>query len=153
MTTGEPDSVRLSADIPPPGASDAFEVDWTPGWDWLGLVLAIHVLVAVPWVINVGVVLVPVAVAVFGYYVWVFRRAESWRLALVDERLVLFEPQARDGSRQPARLRGPPWMTDGWIVLRTTRRILVIRAGRYEAAVFARLRRALLARKLPQGPR
>ena len=120
------------------------EVDWTPGWDWLGCVLAIHVLVAAPWAVKVSVWLLALAVPAFGYYVWVFWRAESWRFALRNERVVLFEPERRDGTRVPARLRGPPWMTERWVVVRTSRRTLVLRAGRYDAAVFARLRRALL---------
>ncbi|MXY57497.1 MAG: hypothetical protein F4029_07045 [Gammaproteobacteria bacterium] len=126
------------------GARPGGVVDWTPGWDWLGCILAIHVLVAVPWAARVGAWLLAVAAPAFGYYVWVFCRAESWRFALEGERVVLFEPERADGSRVPARLRGPPWMTDRWVVVRTTRRVLVLRAGRYDAAVFARLRRALL---------
>ena len=122
----------------------SMDVDWTPGWDWLGCILAIHILLAVPWVAKVGAWLLAVAVPAFGYYVWVFWRGESWRFALDNERVVLFEPQRGDGSRVPARLRGGPWMTQRWVVVRTTRRILVLRAGRYDAAVFARLRRALL---------
>ena len=106
--------------------------------------MAIHVLVAVPWVAIVGAWVAVVAVPAFGYYVWVFWRAQSWRLALDNERVVVFEPERRDGSRVPARFRGSPWMTERWVVVRTTRRILVLRAGRYDAAVFARLRRALL---------
>ena len=132
------------ADSSPVGPRPGLEIDWTPGWDWLGCVLAIHVLVAVPWVAKVGVWLLVVAVFPFAYYVRVFWRGESWRFALSNERVVLFEPERPDGSRVPARLRGPPWMTERWVVVRTTRRILVLRAGRYDAAVFARLRRALL---------
>lgn len=120
------------------------EVDWTPGWDWLGCVLAIHILLAVPWAAKVSVWLLGLAMPTFAYYVWVFWRAQSWRFALDNERVVVFEPARRDGSRVPARLRGPPWMTERWVVVRTTRRFLVLRAGRYDAAVFARLRRALL---------
>ena len=122
----------------------AVEVDWTPGWDWLAVVAAIHVLVAVPWVALFSAwALLPAAVSL-GYHVDVHRRGERWRFALADERVVLFEPWRRDGSRRPARLRGPPWMTERWVVVRTTRRTLILRSGRYEAAVFARLRRALL---------
>ncbi|MDE0178108.1 MAG: hypothetical protein OXP36_05885 [Gammaproteobacteria bacterium] len=126
--------------VPRPG----LEVDWTPGWDWLGCVLAIHVLVAGPWAVKVSAWLLGLAAPAFAYYVWVFCRAESWRFALRNERVVLFEPERGDGTRVPARLRGPPWMTERWVVVRTSRRTLVLRAGRYDAAVFARLRRALL---------
>lgn len=128
----------------PAGPRSGLDVDWTPGWDWLGCVLAIHVLVAAPWAVKVSVWLLALAVPAFGYYVRVFWRGESWRFALGNERVVLFEPERGDGTRVPAQLRGPPWMTERWVVVRTTRRILVLRAGRYDAAVFARLRRALL---------
>ena len=151
MATSSPDAAAVSPPVDP--APNPSEIDWTPGWDWLGCVLAIHILVAVPWVAKVGAWLLAVAVAAFGYYVSVFWRAQSWRFALENERVVLFEPVRRDGSRIPARLRGPPWMTERWVVVRTTRRVLVLRAGRYEAAVFARLRRALLARISHQWPR
>lgn len=143
MSIGSPDPVgeplRAANERP-----HAAEIDWTPGWDWLGCVLAIHGLVAVPWVAKVGVWLLAVAVLTFSYYVGVFLRAERWRFAVGGERVGLFEPPREDGSRVPARLRGPPWMTERWIVVRTTRRTLVVRAGRYDAAVFAGLRRALL---------
>ena len=140
------ENLEAADGVPPvvPEAVHPAELDWTPGWDWLGGVLVLHVLVAVPWIVKVGIWLVGLAVLTFSYYLWVFARAESWRFSFHDERVVLFEP-ARDGaSRLPARLRGPPWMTERWVVVRTTRRILVLGAGRYDAAVFARLRRALL---------
>ena len=133
-----------SSDGAPPTPTTVSEVDWTPGWDWLACVLAIHVMVVAPWAAKLGVWLLAIAALTFSHYVRVFRRAERWRFAIVDERAVLFEPPGRDGGRVPARLRGPPWMTERWIVVRTTRRVLVLRAGRYDAAVFAALRRALL---------
>ena len=143
MTAGHPDPVDERLPInPEPARVD--DLDWTPGWDWLGGVLGLHVLVAVPWIVEVGIWLVGAAMLTFSYYVRVFSLAESWRFSFLDERVVLFEPARRDGSRLPARLRGPPWMTERWVVVRTTRRTLLLRAGRYDAAVFARLRRALL---------
>ena len=120
------------------------ELDWVPGWEWLAAVVAIHVLVAVPWVAKLGLWPLAIAVPSLGYHLWVFRRGECWRFMLFGERVVLFEPRGRDGSRRPARLRGTPWMTERWIVVRTSRRTLTLRAGRYDAARFARLRRALL---------
>ena len=77
----------------------------------------------------------------FLYHVRIFARAEVWRFALVDETAVLFQPDGR-----PAKLRGGPWMTSNWVVVRTSRRTLMLRAGRYDADRFARLRRALLGR-------
>lgn len=121
---------------------DDVELDWSPGWDWLAGVVVVHVLVVVPWVLWLGFwPLTPAAVSLL-HHVLVFRRREVWRLALVGERVVVFEPKRPDGGRRPARLRGPPWMIQGWLVVRTSRRVLIVRAGRYEAALFARLRRA-----------
>ena len=142
MTSGlsEVDEPALDGARP----AGATEIDWTPGWDWLACVLAIHVMVAVPWVAKVDAWLLAVPVLTFGYYLRVFLRAERWRFAIVEERVVLFEPARPDGSRLPANLRGPPWMIERWVVVRTSRRTLVLRAGRYDAAVFAALRRALL---------
>ncbi len=123
---------------------DDVEMDWTPGWDWLVAVAAIHVLAVAPWTIHLGPwPLIPAAVSLIAH-LGVFLRGEVWRFALVGERAVLFEPERRDGTRRPARLWGPPWLTERWVVVRTTRRVLVLRADRYEAALFARLRRAFL---------
>ena len=35
-------------------ALDDLEVSWTPGWDWLAAVAAIHVLAVVPWTTQLG---------------------------------------------------------------------------------------------------
>lgn len=43
------------------------------------------------------------------------------------------------------RLRGPCWMTERWLVIPTTRRVLPVRRGRLSPQDFARLRRAALA--------
>ena len=121
---------------------DDVDVDWSPGWDWLAGVVVVHVLVVVPWVLWLGLwPLIPAAVSLL-HHVRVFRSREVWQFALVGERVVVFEPERAGGGRRPARLRGPPWMTERWLVVRTSRRILVVSAGRYEAALFARLRRA-----------
>ena len=128
------------------------EILWTPGWEWLAAVLTLHGLVALPWIALLGAwPLLPCA-ASLGYYGWAFSRREVWRFALVEERAVLFEPTqpaakqaGRQGWQRPATLRGSPWITPRWVVVRTSRRVLTLRAGRYDAARFARLRRALLA--------
>ncbi len=123
---------------------DDVDLDWTPGWDWLAGVIVVHVLVVAPWILWLGPwPLIPAAVSLL-HHVRVFRRREAWCFALVGERAVVFEPERVDGTRRPARLRGPPWMTERWLVVRTSRRVLVVRAGRYDAALFARLRRAFL---------
>lgn len=43
------------------------------------------------------------------------------------------------------RRRGPCWMTQRWLVVPTTRRVLPLRRGRLSPQDFARLRRAALA--------
>ena len=120
---------------------DDTEMLWSPGWEWLTAVVAIHALVAVPWFHFLGVWPLLVIAVSFLYHVRVFARGEVWRFALVEETAVLFQP---DGK--PAKLRGGAWMTSNWVVVRTTRRTLMLRAGRYDADRFARLRRALLGR-------
>ena len=120
---------------------DDTEILWAPGWEWLTAVLAIHALVAVPWLHFLGAWPLLVLAPSLLYHVRIFARGEVWRFALVEETAVLFQP---DGK--PAKLRGGPWMTANWVVVRTTRRVLMLRSGRYDADRFARLRRALLGR-------
>ena len=115
------------------------EIRWSPGWDWLAAVVLIHGLVFVPWVQFVGAWPLCVAVVSIAYHLRVFAKGDTWRFALVEETAVLFQP---DG--EPAKLRGGPWMTESWVVVPTSRRVLTLRAGRYDPALFARLRRALL---------
>ena len=118
---------------------DDVDVVWTPGWEWLAAVAAIHGVVAVPWVAVFGAwPVLPCALSLL-YHIGVFAKGETWRFALVEDTVVLFEPHGK-----PARLRGGPWMTEHWVVVRTSRRVLTLRAGRYDAVRFARLRRALL---------
>ena len=117
------------------------EMLWAPGWEWLVAVLAIHVMVAAPWCHVAGVWPLAVLTPSLLYHVRVFAKGEVWRFSLVEETAVLFQP---DG--EPAKLRGGPWMTEHWVVVRTSRRVLMLRAGRYDTDRFARLRRALLGR-------
>jgi len=121
------------------------ELRWTPGWEWLTSVVAIHVVVVAPWLAVLGPWLLGPGLASLLYHVLVFRRREVWRLTLVEESVTVFEPRRPGAPPRWAKLRGPPWMTDRWLVVRTTRRVLILRAGRYDPAHFARLRRALLA--------
>ena len=135
---------RSDARTAVPNRADA-ELLWTPGWEWLGAVVVLHALATVPWVAHLGAwPLLPAGLSLL-YHGWVFTRREVWRFALVEERVVIFEPKRQGAPLRSARLRGPPWMTARWVVLRTGRRVLVLRAGRFDPALFARLRRALLA--------
>ncbi len=120
------------------------DVDWAPGWEWLAAVCVIHLLAVVPWMAHLGLwPLIPGALSLLGHgRVWL--RGEVWRFALMDERVVVLEPKRPGLPRRTARLCGPPWMTERWLVVRTSRRVLIVGAGRYEPARFAMLRRAFL---------
>ena len=119
------------------------DVHWSPDWEWFAAVVAIHVLVLVPWLAFLGPWPLLPGVASLVYHGWVWRRGEVWRFALAEERVVLFEPARKGSPPRPAKLRGAVWMTERWLVVRTSRRVLALRAGRYPPAIFARLRRAL----------
>ena len=135
---------RSSTPASKPFRADA-ELLWVPGWEWLSAVIVLHALSTVPWLAHVGTwPLLPAGLSLL-YHGWVFKRREVWRFALVEERVVIFEPRRPGKPLRLARLRGPPWMTARWVVLRTRRRVLVLRAGRFDPVLFARLRRALLA--------
>ncbi len=126
-------------------ARDDVDVVWSPGWDWLAAVAAIHVLVVVPWTAALGLWPVLVGALSMAYHAGVFLRREQWRLALAEDTVVVFEPP-RDGQpAATAKLRGPAWLTHRLLVVRTSRRVLLLRAGRYDPVLFARLRRAFLA--------
>ena len=123
---------------------DDAEILWTPGWEWAGAVLLVHALVLAPWVALFGPWPLLVGAGSLAYYGWIFSRREVWRFALVEETVVLFEPRRTGEAPTPAQLRGSPWITERWVVVRTSRRVLALYAGGYDAVRFARLRRALL---------
>ena len=122
---------------------DDAELTWTPGWEWLAAVLAIHLLLVAPWLAYLGPWPLLPCVASIAYHVWVYTQREVWRFALVEESAVLFEPKRPGQPLREARRSGAVWMTANWLVVRTSRRVLVLRAGAFEPALFARLRRAL----------
>ena len=126
-------------------ATDDVEVLWTPGWDWLAAVAAIHLLALAPWLAVFGLWPLLPAGASLGYYALVFRRQEPWRLALAEDTVVVFEPPRRGRPGKTAKLRGGVWLTHRLLVVHTSRRMLLLRAGRYDPVLFARLRRAFLA--------
>lgn len=126
-------------------ARDDVEVVWTPGWDWFGAVAAIHALALAPWLAVFGFWPIVPAAASLGYYALVFRRQEAWRLALAADTVVVFEPARRGGPAKTAKLRRGIWLTHRLLVVPTSRRMLLLRAGRYDPVLFARIRRAFLA--------
>ena len=123
---------------------DDTNIHWTPGWEWLGAVLLVHVLVVAPWVALIGPWPLVAGAGSLAYYGWVYSRREVWRFALVEESVVLFEPTQAGQPARTATLRGSAWMTERWVVVRTSRRVLALYAGRYDPVRFARLRRTLL---------
>ena len=119
------------------------EVRWTPGWEWLTAVVLLHLLAVMPWLKFLGAwPLVPCALSL-AYHGRAYARREVWRFALVEESVVLFEPKRPGALARTSRLRGRVWMTERWLIVCTRRRVLTLRAGRYDAVLFARLRRAL----------
>ena len=131
---------------------DDAEIRWTPGWEWLSAVLVVHALALAPWVALFGPWPLLVGVGSLAYYGWIFSRREVWRFALVEETVVLFEPSRAGLAPRAAQLRGSPWITERWVVVRTSRRVLALYAGGYDAVRFARLRRALLGGRGDAGP-
>ena len=121
------------------------DVYWKPDHEWFAAVLAIHVVVVAPWIAYFGVWPLLLCLGSLAYHGWVWRRGEVWRFALIGESAVLFEPARAGKPPATATLRGAVWMTHRWVVVRTSRRVLALRAGRYPPAIFARLRRALRA--------
>lgn len=130
--------------MPDPARADA-ELAWRPGREWLAAVCAIHILATVPWLAHLGAwPLLPAACSLL-YHARVWRRGEVWRFLLTEERVVLFEPKRPGQPVRTAKLRGPTWMTERWVVVRTNRRVLLLHGARIDPTLFARLRRALLA--------
>lgn len=125
-------------------ARDDVDVLWMPGWDWLAAVAALHILVVVPWTAAVGFWPALAGTLSMAYHIGVFRRREQWRLALAEDTVVVFEPPRQGRPAATAKLRGSIWLTHRLLVVRTSRRVLLLRAGRYDPALFARLRRAFL---------
>ena len=115
------------------------EIPWTLGVDWFLAVGTLHLLVGglLAWVWSPWWAAVATA-----------SLAWKWLRARPDERYLLlaFEDalEVRRGDLVLNRT-GPCWMTDGWLVIPTSRRVLPVRRGRLPAQDFARLRRAALA--------
>ncbi|MCY3821175.1 MAG: hypothetical protein OXH52_17785 [Gammaproteobacteria bacterium] len=120
-------------EVPPAGRH---EIRWSLGTDWFLVVGALHGLLAMtlgslfsPWWIAV-------CAASFLFKTVRVRPGEAYLLIALDDRIEV--------RRQDAvlRLSGACWMTQRWLVIPTTRRVLPVRRGRLSAQDFARLRRA-----------
>lgn len=120
-------------------ANPRYEIGWTLGFDWFVAVGVLHLLVGCllawlwsPWW----------AAAAAASLLW------KWLRARPDERYLLlaFEDglEVRRGERVLTRT-GRCWLTEGWLVIPTSGRVLPVRRGRLPAQDFARLRRAALA--------
>ncbi len=115
------------------------EIDWTLGVDWFLAVGLLHVLVGTvlgalwsPWW----------GLAAGASLAW------KWLRARPNERyLLLAFEDALEVRRGKVVLRrtGPCWLTERWLVIPTSRRVLPVRRGRLSPQDFARLRRAALA--------
>lgn len=115
------------------------EIRWTLGFDWFLAVGVLHVLVGalIAWAFSPW---------------WVAAAAASllwkWLRARPGERYLLlaFEDalEVRRGESVLTRT-GRCWLTEAWLVIPTSRRVLPVRRGRLSPQDFARLRRAALA--------
>lgn len=115
------------------------EISWTLGYDWFLAVGLLHVLVGglLAWLFSPWW-----AAAATASLLWKWLRARPGERYL----LLAFEDalEVRRGEsvlRRTARC----WMTEDWLVIPTSRRVLPVRGGRLPAQDFARLRRAALA--------
>ena len=127
-------------------------LDWVPDAEWFGAIVAIHVLIAVPWTLLLGWPCAALAACSVLRYASVLSRRELWSFVFVEDRVVLLEPRSRrarrgghGAMRRTAPLVAPVWMTDRFVVVRSRRRVIALRAGRVGRRQFARLRRGLLA--------
>ena len=112
------------------------EIQWSLGTDWFLAVAALHVLLA----ITLGTLLSPWWIAACGASFALktarARPGETYLLIPFDNRIEV----RRRGD--VLKLTGACWMTQRWLVIPTSRRVLPVRRGRLSAQDFARLRRA-----------
>ena len=132
--------IRAPANPLQPRFSSRREIRWSLGADWFVAVGALHALLA----ISLGALLSPwwiaVCAASFALKTARARPDEAYLLIAFDDRIEV----RRRGA--VLRLAGPCWMTQRWLVVPTTRRVLPVRRGRLSAQDFARLRRAASGR-------
>ena len=133
---GEPqDASGLTAQLDP-RSSGRREIRWSLGTDWFIAVAALHALLAM----TLGTLLSPWWIAActvsFALKTARVRPGEAYLLIPFDNRLEV----RRHGD--VLKLAGACWMTQGWLVIPTSRRVLPVRRGRLPAQDFARLRRA-----------
>ena len=119
-----------------PKFSGRHEIRWSLGPDWFLAVGALHALLA----ISLGTLLSPwwvvVCGASFALKIFRARPGEAYLLIPFDDRIEV----RRHGA--VLRRSGPCWMTQRWLVIPTSRRLLPVRRGRLSDQDFARLRRA-----------
>ena len=119
-----------------PGPAGHREIQWSLGADWFLAVGALHALLA----IALGTLLSPWWIAVcgasFAFKIVRVRPGEAYLLIPFDDRIEV----RRHGA--VLRLSGTCWMTQRWLVIPTSRRVLPVRRARLSDQDFARLRRA-----------
>ncbi len=112
------------------------EIQWSLGTDWFLAVAALHALLA----IALGALLSPWWIAACGASFALktarVRPGETYLLIPFDNRIEV----RRRGD--VLKLTGACWMTQRWLVIPTSRRVLPVRRGRLSVQDFARLRRA-----------
>lgn len=114
-------------------------IPWTLGFDWFLAVGVLHVLVGglIVWAFSPWW-----AAAATASLLWKWLRARPGERYL----LLAFEDalEVRRGESVLTRT-SRCWLTEGWLVIPTSRRVLPVRRGRLSPQDFARLRRAALA--------
>ena len=133
--TSQPNRLEVQ-DIAGPRSPGRREIRWSLGADWFVAVGALHGLFAV----TLGALLSPwwiaACAASFILKTVRVRPGEAYLLIPFDDRIEV----RRRGA--VLKLTGACWMTQRWLVIPTSRRVLPVRRGRLSAQDFARLRRA-----------
>ena len=126
----------MPAEALQPQFSGRREIRWSLGTDWFVAVAALHALLA----LTLGALLSPwwiaACAASLALKIARVRPGEAYLLIPFDDRIEV----RRRGD--VLKLTGACWMTQRWLVIPTSRRVLPVRRGRLSDQDFARLRRA-----------
>ena len=126
----------MPAEALQPQFSGRREIRWSLGTDWFVAVAALHALLA----LTLGALLSPwwiaACAASLALKIAHVRPGEAYLLIPFDNRIEV----RRRGD--VLKLTGACWMTQRWLVIPTSRRVLPVRRGRLSDQDFARLRRA-----------
>ena len=120
-------------------ARSRHDIPWTLGYEWFVVVVALHTLVGAALAALVSPWWAVAAALGCAFKMRSANPGERYLLLAFEDAI-----EVRRGNAVLPR-RGPCWMTDRWLVIPTTRRVLPVRRGRLSPQDFARLRRAAVA--------